>query len=140
LKDKEKNIEKIDKNFVGEELRYDGLKLYRVTDPTFRLYGLYQPYDGTAFRRMPRDVAITINPCVQELYTHTSGGRIRFRTDSEKIFLRAVLPEIVRFDHMPKTGSGCFDLYVDGEYHNVFRHGNLSGMQKREAPANAYDS
>lgn len=134
------DIAKIDKNYAGEELRYEGLTFYSVRDKAFRIYGLYEPYDGDAFKRMPHDVPPKVNQFVQELYTHTSGGRIRFRTDSGRILLRSVLPQIVRFDHMPKTGSSYFDLYVAGDYWNSFRHGLLGDLAKRDLPENAYDA
>jgi len=134
------DISKVDRNFAGEGIRYEGLKIYSARDRHFHIYGLYQPYEGGGFKRMPSDAAAKMKGSIQELYTHTSGGRIRFCTDSARIFLRAVLPQIVRFDHMPKTGSSYFDLYVDGVYWNVFRHGLLNGLEQKELPPNAYDA
>lgn len=134
------DISKIDKNFAGEEIKYEGLKIYNVRDSLFQINGLYKPYEKEAFKRMPHDEAIKMNLNIRELYMHTSGGRIRFRTDSTRIFLRSILPTIVKFDHMPKTGVSCFDLYVDGEYINTFRHGMLNGLAKQVDKENTYDS
>lgn len=134
------DISKLDKNFAGEEIQYEGLKIYNVRDSLFRIYGLYKAYENGRFKRMPHAEAVKMNPNVQELYTHTSGGRIRFRTDSTRIFLRSILPSVTKFDHMPKTGASCFDLYVDGEYFNTFRHGVLNGLESQDKPENAYDS
>ena len=39
------DISKIDKNFEGEEIKYDGLKIYNIREPLFQIYGLYQPYE-----------------------------------------------------------------------------------------------
>ena len=134
------DISKIDKNFAGEKIQLDGVKLYNARDPLFQIYGLYNSYERESFKRMPHDEALKMNSNIQELYTHTAGGRVRFRTDSTRIFLRAILPKITRFDHMPKTGVTCFDLYVDGEYFNTFRHGVLNGLESQDKPENAYDS
>jgi len=134
------DISKLDKNFIGEDVQYEGLKVYNVRDSLFKIYGLYKPYEKERFKRMPHDEAAKMNPNIQELYTHTSGGRIRFQTDSTRIFLRAILSQIIRFDHMQKTGASCFDLYVDGEYFNTFRHGMLNGLESLDKPDNAYDS
>jgi hypothetical protein len=41
---------------------------------------------------------------------------------------------------MPKTGASCFDLYVDGEYMNVFRHGMMNGIKKQDTLENTYNS
>ena len=134
------DISKIDKNFAGEKIQLDGVKLYNARDPLFQIYGLYNSYERESFKRMPHDEALKMNSNIQELYTHTAGGRLRFRTDSSRVFLRAILPKITRFDHMPKTGVTCFDLYVDGEYFNTFRHGVLNGLESQDKPENAYDS
>jgi len=134
------DISKIDKNFASEEIQYEGLKIYNVRDSLFKIFGLYKPYEDERFKRMPHDEAMKMNPSIQELYTHTSGGRVRFKTNSSRIFLRAIMPQIVCSDHMPKTGGSCFDLYVDGEYYNTFRHGILVGLEQKDSPKNAYDS
>lgn len=134
------DISKIDKNFAGEEIKCDGLKIYNIREPLFQIYGLYQPYEKEGFKRMPHNEAAKMNSNIKTLYTHTSGGRLRFCTDSTRIFLRSVLPTITKFDHMPKTGVSCFDLYVDGEYMNTFRHGMLNGLGQEAKSENAYDS
>lgn len=134
------DVSQIDKNFAGEEIQYEGLKFYNIREPLFRIYGLYNPYEKEGFKRMPHDEAAKMNSNIQELYTHTAGGRVRFRTDSTRIFLRSILPQIIRMGHMPMTASSCFDLYIDGEYVNTFRHGHLKGLEEKEKPENAYDS
>lgn len=136
------DIAQLDKNFLGEEITYDGMTFHHVLDEPFKVYGLYNVYEEKKFKRMPDELAMQLNKQVQSLYKHTSGGRIRFRTNSTKILLRSILPKITKHDHMPKTGSSCFDLYVDGEYKNSFRHGFLSGVEasKEDRPENVYDS
>ena len=134
------DISRLDKNFVGEKIKLDGMKIYNVRDSMFRIYGLYNPYENECFKRMPHDEAAKMNPNIQALYTHTSGGRIRFRTDSKRFFLRSILSKITKFDHMPKTSVSCFDLYVDGEYYNSFRHGEFNEFEQQGKPNNAYDS
>ena len=72
------DITKIDKNFLGEEIVYEGITFRHVLDEPFKLYGLYQPHEEKAFKRMPTEIAEKINPSVSALHHHTSGGRIRF--------------------------------------------------------------
>ena len=136
------DIAQLDKNFLGEEIKYEGMKFYHVLEKPFEVYGLYRPYELRTFQRMPKEEAMKLNKQVQSLYLHTSGARIRFRTNSTKVLLRSILPKLTKFDHMPKTGVSCFDLYVDGEYKNSFRHGFLGGVQatSEEKPENVYDS
>ena len=104
------DIVQLDHNFAGEEIKYEGLKIYNAKDEIFHLYGFYKPHETSDYVRMPMEEAEKMNECVRKLYKHTSGGRISFRTDSERIFLRAILPKLTRFDHMPRTGVSCFDL------------------------------
>ena len=136
------DITQLDKNFLGEEIKYDGMTFHHILDDCFKVYGLYKPYETRKLYRMPEEEAMKLNANVQSLYKHTSGARIRFRTDSTKILLRSILSKITKFDHMPKTGVSCFDLYVDGEYKNSFRHGFLGGVQAStdEKAENVYDS
>lgn len=115
-----KRIEDIDKNFASQVVQYEGMKVYDVQEAPFKTYGLMQPNSGR-FERMPQQIADKVNVSVQQLNSNTSGGRIRFKTDSEQIIVSAVLPTVCHFPHMPLTGTSCFDLYADGEYVNVFR-------------------
>ena len=74
----------------------------------FCLFGLM--YD-LKFRRMPENVAKEINDGVYRLHTNTSGGRLRFITDSPYIALVVKMPFTEPFPHMPKTGTSSFDMY-----------------------------
>ena len=115
-----KRIEDIDKNIASQIVRYEGMKVYDVQEAPFKIYGLMQQSSGK-FERIPQQIADKVNVSVQQLNSNTSGGRIRFKTDSKQIIVNAVLPTVCHFPHMPLTGSSCFDLYADGEYVNVFR-------------------
>lgn len=112
-----------------KNIAYDNMKVYNILEAPFKIYGLCEPHKLGQFQRMPAETAMSIeNEGILQLYKNTSGGRIRFRTDSDHIILRAVMPKVDSSPHMPDTGSSCFDLYIDGKYHNVFRPGiNLSG-------------
>ncbi len=138
----EENISRLDKNFAAEEITYHGIKFHNIKEKPFKVYGLYRPHEEDVYKRMPEKVALQVNEQVSQLYLHTSGGRIRFRTDSTKILLRSILPKITKHVHMPQTGVACFDLYVDGEYWNPFKHGVLAGVEcDSEAKfENVYDS
>lgn len=114
-----KKIEKIDRRFAFSKVSYNGMKLMSIQDAPFEIYGLFKPEEGT-YKRLPKSVAKATNPGVLSLHTNTSGGRIRFKTDSTKIVIKYALPSITSMLHMPFTGSSCFDLYADGEYADVF--------------------
>lgn len=115
------DISKIDKNFQNN-YSFEGMKTYDVNQPPFRLYGLCREVGETDFKRLPHALVDKYKFFgITRLYTNTSGIRVRFRTDSTRITLSAVLPLLYPMSHMPLTGSMGFDLYADGEFCNVLR-------------------
>ncbi len=117
------NIAEIDKNFA-ESCSLEGLKTYEIEQPPFRLFGLCREAGERDYKRLPHAVVEEIgNAGYSSLYKNTSGIRLRFKTDSQRIALTCKLPGFTRHDNMPRTASGCFDLYADGHYCKVFRPG-----------------
>lgn len=113
-----RKIEEIDKNFKSELPVFDGMKTYDITDAPFSLYGLKKDSDG--FFRMDKSVAERVSEGVKALNTNTSGGCLRFKSDTRKIILTAQLPDLCLMNHMPLTGSSSFCIYCDGKYSGVF--------------------
>lgn len=108
------DIEKLDPNLAVEKtLGVEDVVFRSVREAPFEVYGLYDHKNQKQFIRMPEAVAETVNPGVADLNHHTAGGRVRFCSDSPYIALRAVMPGICRFPHMPLSGTSGFDLYVD---------------------------
>lgn len=98
---------------VNAAIKKPDVKLYDVRKPPFSLYGFYRPLEEPQFKRLPDDIAKATNEGVARLYLDTAGGRVRFSTDSDYIAIRAEMPDITHFSHMPLTGTAGFDLYVD---------------------------
>lgn len=106
-------IGEIDKNLaVIGTIQGESLSFYNVRHNPFMIYGLLSGREGEPFRRLPLEVAEKIGPGVMALHTNTSGGRVRFKTDSSRIAIRAVMPKKCLMAHMPFLGSSGFDLYV----------------------------
>ncbi len=101
------------------------LLFYDVRQAPFAVYGLYDAANQPVFRRLPEDVAAATSENVSELALDTAGGRVRFSTDSPYVVIKAVMPKVCRFDHMPLTGTTGMDLYVDSDggshYHQTLR-------------------
>lgn len=119
-------LEKIDKNFVlGEGIDLPYIKFYNCEEEPFKLYGIFR--EGDRFRRMPEKEAAkmgteieTMGDGVYILHTNTSGGRIRFITDSPYVAISAVLDNVNKAAHCALSGMGGFDMYVDGVYFQSF--------------------
>lgn len=96
-------------------LNLPNVSFYDVRRAPFEIYGLYEPQSEKPFKRLPKSIASETSPAVLRLSLQTAGGRVRFSTDSEYIAIKAVMPYVSRFAHMPLTGTTGFDLYMDSD-------------------------
>lgn len=106
------DIKKLDKNFavngVTEEIRKTTV-FYDAEEKPFKIYGLPLGISD----RLPKDLEITEE--LRGLSVCTAGGRIRFKTDSDYILIRAEIPYNCQMAHMTITGSYGFDIYEKQE-------------------------
>lgn len=116
--------------------KYDEMKqaeqnvtFYELPCEPFGVYGLLPD-----FRRMPKTVAEKVSDGVRDLHTNPAGGRLRFRTDSQKIVLLCHYPRIDMGQNLCRIAQSCFDLYADGAYCGAFFHGE-DGMPVSAEPA-----
>ena len=100
-------ITEIDKNFKNKDVLRPGMQLFNVKDEPFRLYGFLEPY-----RRIPEATAKAMSGGAYFLHTNTAGGRVRFRTDSDYVVLKSVLPYTCIMPQMTADGSCGFDMYA----------------------------
>ncbi len=111
-------IHEVDKNFyVESKLNLKDVEYYNVKENPWCLYGLLI---DDIFRRMPKQIAEKVNDGVFSLHSNTSGGRLRFVTDSPYVAIVAKMPDKVHFSHMSQTGVSGFDMYVDKRFHSAF--------------------
>ena len=113
------DMAQIDRNFaVKSELGKDDIRFYNVEEEPFRVHGVFK--ENGQYRRMPREVAVEVSRGVLLLHMRTSGGRVRFRTDSAYIAIKAEMNVISRTPVMNHVGANGFDLYVDGVFVEPF--------------------
>lgn len=109
------DISKVDKNFAPPTaLKLDNAVFYDVKENPFCLFGIF--YADGAYRRMPTAVAEQISEGMVILHDHTSGGRLRFRTDSPYVAISATMSPGGMLSCTPVSGSMSFDLYADGRF------------------------
>ena len=107
-------ISEIDKNFVVQSTNdREDTVYFKATDPRFEINGVF--YEDGKFRRLPETVAKETSWGVLGLSVHTAGGRLRFKTNSKYIIIKATLCEVGKMPHFALTGSAGFDLYEKGE-------------------------
>lgn len=83
-------------------------------DGPVTLHGLLTTADG--FLRLPADVAASVNDGTVQLNNNTTGGRLRFATDSRTLHLSVTFAERdFAYPNMPVMAQSGFDLYADGD-------------------------
>ncbi len=113
------DISSIDKNFIIEtKIKKDDIKFYSIEEAPFKVYGVYK--EGGMYRRMPADVAKSVSEGVYTLHTNTSGGRLRFVTDSRYVAIHAKLANVSRYSFFSLTGIAGFDLYAGSLYMGTY--------------------
>lgn len=112
------HLTQLDKNLAVETIGERPVHFVNALEKPFALYGLCDPYDGTPLHRIPEEVARATNEGVAWLNHHTSGGRVRFCTDSPYLGVRVRLSEVELMPHMTLAGTAGLDAYLgcEGEY------------------------
>ena len=116
-----KSISDIDKNLAVETVGDLPVVFHNALEAPFTIYGLCDPHDGTPFHRIPADVAEATNEGVQYLNYHTSGGRVRFMTNSPYLAVKVKFTGIELFPHMTLIGTAGMDVYLGG-YPDGYRY------------------
>ena len=128
------DISKIDKNLkVESSIERDDLVWFNASEEPFKIYGACgcDPY-----YRLPIEVAENTNEGVKGLNYHTSGIRVRFRTNSPFIAIKAEWKNQTKMPHMPFSGISGFDLY---RYHEGTQEYLKSFIPPVDAP-HGYES
>ena len=110
------DISQIDKNFAVNPINEPDIEWIDARDPRFLIYGVYFDEAEDAFVRIPRDVATATNDGVAVLYRHTSGGRVRFITDSPYVAVKAVVAKPTVMRNITMIGMAGFGIYAEGKY------------------------
>jgi lysophospholipase L1-like esterase len=72
-----------------------------------------------------------LRKCIKELAWHTSGGVLKFISNTGKLSVKATLRDFIDMDHMPRSGSSGFDFYLKNEKDGQFYfYKNIRSIQK----------
>lgn len=112
-----KDISQIDKNFSPDYIKLDknDLKEYVVPNDKMDLYGVEYKKREKAFMRLPLSVAKKVSPGVSSLCYHTSGGRLRFRSNAKVMRIEAKSKGFPLMPHMALSGNAGFTLMQELE-------------------------
>ena len=110
----------VDKNMILEtKISRPRLKFFDIDDSPFRIYGIWR--DGDRYYRIPRAVAEKVSHNVHEVCANSTGGRIRFVTDSKYIAVKVNIDKAYTISFMTFTGTLGLDVYADGKFAGSFR-------------------
>jgi len=124
-------ISDIDKNLAVESATgLSPIVWLDAKEEPFRIHGLAVKKKGSPFLRMPAEVAASVSEGVAWLNNHTAGGRIRFRTDSPWIAMRAVMPDNATMPHITMLGQSGFDVYRNDGPDYAYRGSLMPGNRK----------
>ena len=105
-------IDQLDENLrIETDIQEPDLIWIDALEDPVRLYGVFYDNSLGCYLRMPDEVAKTVSAGVEKLNHHTAGGRIRFRTDSSCIAIRAEMENNILMSHITLIGQSGFDLY-----------------------------
>lgn len=114
------DITKIDKDFeISTTIDREGLGFFNAQESPFQIFGLM--YEGGMFRRMPEAVAKTVNHGVAKLHECTTGGRVKFTTNSLCIAIAADMCSMAKTPHFALTGTIGFDLFAGKRYIGTYK-------------------
>ena len=118
------NIEVVlDKNLVVEtSINKENIVFLDPKKEPFEIYGFYNYKDESEYKRLPDSVAEASNEGVLSTYKHTSGGRIRFSTNSAYVAIKVEWDEVAKITAMPHTGSSGFDMFIDCDGYNTSKY------------------
>lgn len=109
----------VDKNMIFvNSLSIEDLVYHDFLSEPFRVYGYFRENGENI--RLPREVAKNTSDAVFDMYKTSTGGRLRFGSDSPYVAIRVVFSRGERIPVMTQIGTVGFDLYADGEYAGSF--------------------
>ncbi|MBE6593605.1 MAG: hypothetical protein E7642_06375 [Ruminococcaceae bacterium] len=111
----------IDKNMIVNTTIGDAEVVWLdVKKAPFSLHGFDAPETSPFYRRVPADVAAATSAGVEALSKESTGGRVRFSTNSPYIAIRVKYLAVGRSSHLTLVSSSGFDLFLDGEFGSRF--------------------
>ncbi|MEG0845883.1 MAG: SGNH/GDSL hydrolase family protein [Niameybacter sp.] len=104
------SIQKIDERFSFGSITKTDLNWLTLDEKAIHIYGT--PNNEKVLTRIESDRIQSFPEGIQILGLHTSGVRIRFKTNTKYFAFKAILSSKDTMPHMADTGISGFDVYV----------------------------
>jgi hypothetical protein len=115
-KKKTVNAADYDTNLRPVSVDDSGLAWFSPSESPFTIYGFPFYETDAVYRRLPLEPKEKLPESVDVLAWNTSGGQIKFRTNSDTCAVKVTLSSISNMVHMPATGQSGFDCYIDKRF------------------------
>lgn len=110
------HIGKIDQYMKEKEAENkEGIRWLSIKEPMLRLSGFPFYVQGQPLHRIPerwQKIFQKVNPNINALGSNTAGGQLSFRSDTQKIYIRASLEMTHDMSNMTAIGQCGFDCYI----------------------------
>ncbi len=109
-------MSQFDKNFIIKtSIDRPDVRFYSIDDERISLHGVF--YENGKYRRMPENVASSVSKGIAYSHSMTTGGRVRFKTNSPYVAISVRYGAIERATNFSLLGTAGFDLYetMDGK-------------------------
>lgn len=129
------DIAEIDKNLrvcceLPEDVEWHDIR----KEDAFTLFGLLDCGDD-GYRRMPDELTKGISEALYHCSCNTAGGRLRFKTDSPYVAIKASFLSYSLMSHMAFINTAGFDLYVNTETGSFYRSTCMPPTNMSGSPA-----
>jgi len=104
------------------------MKYLNILEAPIQISGL-SVAAGNSFHRLPREIIGRVNKWASIHALHTSGGCVRFTTNSKQVEVRVTLLNTGTMNHIPLSGWSGTDVYFDG----------IFALNARPADASVHD-
>lgn len=130
----------LDRNLKAEDdIAEPGLVWLNVRQAPFALSGVMWDENQGCYVRMPQAGADSVSDSVGVLNRDTAGGRVRPRTNSSFLGLRAVMENSELMPHITLAGQSGFDCYRrDGDGRFVYCHTFMPRMGMKTGYASGF--
>ncbi len=115
------DITEIDKNLKSTSITETDIVWRNVREGFFSIHGIFYSEEEKHYRRMTKEVADAVSEGVRVLSTCATGGRIRFRTDSPYVAVKAVVADMPLSSNASLGGQSGFSVYADGVFEGNLR-------------------
>ena len=112
-------IEKYDANFKAINISSSEVEFFDAKTIDGALYGIYYCNTEKLYRRMPKEVADEVSEGVAHLAYHTASGRLKIKTNSPYLVIRAEETPNSVMNNMPISSQWGFSIKENGVYHGV---------------------